>query len=42
MEGIINSVDMRLSNPRDIMTGKLGVLQSMELQRIGHDLVTEQ
>ena len=28
--------------PGDSETGKPGMLQSMELQRVGHDLVTEQ
>ena len=39
---ITDSMDMSLSKLKEIvMTGKLGMLQSMGLQRVGHDLVTE-
>ena len=36
LEGIVESVDVSLSK-----LGKLGMLQYMGLQRVGHDLVTE-
>ena len=43
MDGIISSMDMSLSKLQEIVkTGKLGVLQSMGSQKVGHDLVTEQ
>ena len=43
LDGIINSNDMSLSKLQEVIrTGKPGVLQSMGLQRIGHDLATEQ
>ena len=35
--GIINSMDMSLSKLQETVKGKPGVLQSMGLQRIGHD-----
>ena len=39
---ITNSMNMNLKNSsREWRTGKPGVLQSMGLQRVGHDLVTE-
>ena len=42
-DGIIDSVDMNLSKLQKIVkTGKPGVLQSMGLQRVRHDLATEQ
>ena len=42
MDGIINSMDMSLSKSgRQWRTGKPGVLQSMGLQRIGHNWATE-
>ena len=42
-EGVTDSVDMNLSKLQGIMkTGEPGVPQSMGLQRIGPDLVTEQ
>ena len=40
LDGITDSVDMNLSKLSE--TGKPGVLQFMGLQRVGHDLVTEQ
>jgi len=43
LEGITNSKDMSLSELQEIVRkGKPGMLQSMESQRIRHDLVTEQ
>ena len=43
LDGITDSMDMSLSySGRWWRTGKLGVLQSMELQRAGHDWMTEQ
>ena len=45
LDSITNSVDMNLSKLRDWWTGKLGVLQSVGLQRVrhnGYNLVTEQ
>ena len=41
LDGIINSMDMRLSSRSWWWTGKPGVLQSKGLQRVGHDWVTE-
>ena len=35
--GIINSMDMSLSKLQETVKGKPGVLQSMGLQRVGHD-----
>ena len=40
LDGITDSVDMNLRKLWERV--KPGVLQSMELQRVGHDLVTEQ
>ena len=43
MDGTIDSMDMNLSKlQRQWKTGKPGVLQSMGLQRVGHDLVIKQ
>ena len=43
LEGITDSVDMNFSKLWNIMKDrKPGRLQSMESQRAGHDLVTEQ
>ena len=43
LDGITNSVDLSLSKLQEIRkTGKPGVLQSMGLRRVGHDLATEQ
>ena len=42
LDGIIDSVDMSLSKLQEIVkTGKFGMLQSMESQRVGCDWVTE-
>ena len=43
LAGITNSMDMSLSKLQEMVrAGKPGVLQSMGLQRVGHDLATEQ
>ena len=43
LDSITGSMDMTSSKLREVVkTGKLGLLQSMRLQRVGHDLVTEQ
>ena len=43
MVGFINSTDMSLSKLREIVKDReAGLLQSMGLQRVRHDLVTEQ
>ena len=43
LDGINDSMDMSLSKLQEMVrTGKPGVLQSMGLQRVGHDLVAEQ
>ena len=43
-DDIIDSMDMSLSKLREIVVDREepGVLQFMWLQRVGHDLVTEQ
>ena len=42
LDGITNAVDVSLSKLRElVLTGKPGVLQSMVLQRVRHDWVTE-
>ena len=41
LEGITDSMDMSLSNLRELVTGKAGVLQFMGSQRVIHDWVTE-
>ena len=42
MNGITDSMDMSLNKLRElVMTGRPDVLQSMGLQRVGHDLATE-
>ena len=43
LDGITDSMDMSLSKLQEMgRTGKLGVLQSMRLQRIRHVSVTKQ
>ena len=44
LDGITDSMDISLSKLRDIVVNReeSGVLQFMWLQRVGHDLVTEQ
>ena len=43
LDSITNSMDMNLGKFQEMGgTGKPGLLQSMELRRVGHDLVTEQ
>ena len=43
LDSITDSMDMTSSKLREVVkTGKLGLLQSMGLQRVGCDLVTEQ
>ena len=45
MAGITNSMDVSWNKLQEIVkdrTGKPNVLQFMELQRAGHDLMTEQ
>ena len=42
LDGITDSMDVSLSEIRElVMTGRPGVLQFMELQRVGHDCVIE-
>ena len=42
LDGITDSMDMNLRKSGRQRTGKPGVLQSMELQRVRFDLATEQ
>ena len=42
LDGITSSMDMSLSKLPEIVRGKPGVLLSMGLQRVGHDLEIEQ
>ena len=43
LDSITNLIDMNLSKLKEIVKdGETGVLQSMGLQRVRHDLVTEQ
>ena len=42
LDGITDSMDMNLSKFKYWKTEEPGVLQSMGLQRVGRDLVTEQ
>ena len=43
LDSIINSMDMSLSNLWEMVKdGKLGMLQSMGLERVEHNVVTEQ
>ena len=43
MDGITDSMDMSFSKLREMVKDrKPGVLQSMGLQRVGHDFATEQ
>jgi len=44
LDGIMDSMDMGLNKLQEMVKppGKPDVLQSMGLQRVGHDLATEQ
>ena len=43
LDGIIDSMDMNLGNLQEVVrAGKPSILQSVGLQRVRHDLATEQ
>ena len=42
LDGIMDPLEMSLSKLRELVIGKPGMLQSMELQRVKHNWVTEQ
>ena len=42
LDGITSAMDMKLGKLQETGTGRPGVLQPMGLQRVGHDLATEQ
>ena len=43
LDSITDSMDMNLSKLQEIVKeGKPGMMQSMRVQRVGHDLATEQ
>ena len=42
LDSTTNSMDMKMGKLQEIGTGRPGVLQSMGLQRLRHDLATEQ
>ena len=43
LDGITDSIDMSLNKRQEIVKeGKPGMMQSMRVQRVGHDLATEQ
>ena len=41
LDDITDSMDMSLSKLQEINVRELGILQSMRLERTGHDLATE-
>ena len=41
LDGITDSIDVSLSELRELVIGRPGVLQSMGSQRVGHDRATE-
>ena len=41
LDGISDSVDMNMGELQEMMTDRLGVLQSMALHRVIHDSVAE-
>ena len=41
LDSITDTMDMSLSKLQEIVIGKPGLLQSMKLQRVRHDLATE-
>ena len=42
LDGITDSMDMNLSRLWELVIERPGMLQSMMLQKVGHDLVIEQ